>query len=40
MIPAVLWEEGGCATHGDKINNEKTELPDGALVLGFGLKIK
>ena len=41
MIPAVRWEGGGvCATHGDKINNEKTGLPDGALVLGFGLKIK
>ena len=29
---------GGCATHGGKINNEKTGLQDGAGVFGFRLK--
>ena len=38
MIPAVQWEGGECATHGGKINNEKTGLQDGAGVFGFRLK--
>ena len=35
---AVGGGGGGCATHGGKINNEKTGLPDGALVFGFWTK--